>query len=74
MTAESIFQEIKDALSGRPGQAIVLGVCQALATRFRQEVWLVRLVTIVFAIVWTLLSSNTSASAMWACSTGVWLT
>ena len=53
MTAESIFQEIKEALSGRPGQAIVLGVCQALATRFRQEVWLVRLVTIVFAIVWT---------------------
>ena len=48
------FQEIKEALSGRPGQAIVLGVCHALATRIRQEVWLVRLVTIVFAIVWTL--------------------
>ena len=53
MTAESIFQEIKEALSGRPGQPIVLGVCQAVAARFRQEVWLVRLVTIVFAIVWT---------------------
>lgn len=53
MTAESIFQEIKDALNGRPGQPIVLGVCQALATRFHQEVWQVRLVTIVFAIIWT---------------------
>ena len=54
MTAESIFQEIKEALSGRPGQAIVLGVCQALGTRFNQEVWLVRLVTILLAIIWTL--------------------
>ena len=54
MTAESIFQEIKEALGGRPGQPIVLGVCQALASRFRQEVWLVRLVTIILAVCWTL--------------------
>jgi len=54
MTAESIFQELKEALSGRPNQPIVLGVCQAIASRFRQEVWLVRMVTIVLAIVWTL--------------------
>ena len=54
MTSESIIQEIKLALNGRPGQALVLGVCRALAVRMRQEVWLVRLVTIVLGMFWTL--------------------
>jgi phage shock protein PspC (stress-responsive transcriptional regulator) len=54
MTTESIFQEIKLALNGRPGQALVLGVCKALAVRMKQEVWLVRLVTIVLGMFWTL--------------------
>jgi phage shock protein PspC (stress-responsive transcriptional regulator) len=53
MTAESIFHEIRQALGGRPGQAIVLGVCQALAVRFRQEPWHVRLATLVLGLVWT---------------------
>ena len=54
MTAEGIFQEIRQALSGRPGQAIVLGVCQALAARFQQETWHVRLAFLVVGLFWAL--------------------
>jgi phage shock protein PspC (stress-responsive transcriptional regulator) len=54
MTAESIFQEIKQALNGRPGQAIVLGVCQAIAVRTGKEVWIVRLGAILLCLFWTL--------------------
>ena len=54
MTAEGVFHEIKQALSGRPGQAMVLGVCQALAIRFRQETWHVRLVVLVLGLFKTL--------------------
>lgn len=54
MTAESTFHEIKQALSGRPGQPIVLGVCQALAVRFKQETWRVRGVTIILGLFWPL--------------------
>lgn len=54
MTAESIFHEIKQALNGRPGQAIVLGVCQTLAARIDKEVWTVRLAAIVVGVFWTL--------------------
>ena len=54
MTAESIFQEIKQALNGRPGQPIVLGVCKTLAARIGQEVWCVRLAVIVLGVFWTL--------------------
>ena len=53
MTAESIFEEMKQALNGRPGQPIVLGVCRAVAKRLSQEVWLVRLVTIIAAVFFT---------------------
>jgi len=54
MTADSIVQEIKQALAGRPGQPMVLGVCQAFATRYRQPAWGVRLATIIAGAIWTL--------------------
>ncbi len=54
MTAESIFHEIRQALKGRPGQPIVLGVCQTLAARINKEVWCVRLAAIVLCLFWTL--------------------
>jgi len=53
MTAESIFQEIRQALNGRPGQALVLGVCKAIASRCKLEAWQVRLVALVLGLVWT---------------------
>jgi phage shock protein PspC (stress-responsive transcriptional regulator) len=53
MTAESIFEEIKQALRGRPEQPIVLGVCQSIAKRFDKEVWCVRLAAIVLTLFWT---------------------
>lgn len=53
MTAECIFEEMKQALNGRPGQPIVLGVCRAVAKRFSQEVWIIRLVTIIAAVFFT---------------------
>lgn len=54
MTAEGVFQEIKQALNGRPGQPIVLGVCKAIAARINKEVWCVRLALIVLGLFWTL--------------------
>ncbi|MGH8035509.1 MAG: PspC domain-containing protein [Lysobacterales bacterium] len=53
MKRDSIFEEIRQALSGRPGQALVFGVCQALATRFGRQAWQVRLATLILALVWT---------------------
>ena len=54
MTAETIIEEIKEALNGRPGQPIVLGVCQTLSTRFNRKVWIVRLATVLLGMFWTL--------------------
>jgi len=54
MTASGIMQEIKEALEGRPGQPIVLGVCRSLAGHMRREVWIVRLVVVILAFLWTL--------------------
>jgi len=54
MTADSIMQEIKEGLNGRPGQPIVLGVCQTLSVRLKKEVWIIRLAAIVLAIFWTM--------------------
>jgi len=54
MTAESVFDQIKESLNGRPGQPIVLGVCRALAERFEKEVWIFRLVAIAMTLFWTL--------------------
>ena len=36
MTAESVFEQIRESLNGRPGQPIVLGVCKSLAERFEK--------------------------------------
>lgn len=54
MSADCIFNEIRESLNGRPGQPIVFGVCRALAERFDKEPWIFRLVAIVMAVFWTL--------------------
>ena len=53
MTADSIMQEIREALAGRPGQPIVLGVCNAIAQRMGWETWCVRLATIISLLFFT---------------------
>lgn len=53
MTAESIMQEIRQALNGRPGQALILGVCKTIASRCRLEPWQVRLAALIVGLVWT---------------------
>jgi len=50
MQDETFFDSIKRNLNGEPGQPIVLGVCKTLATRFNQEVWLIRLAAIVLGV------------------------
>ena len=47
MSSNSIIEEIREALQGRPGQPVVLGVCNALASRMGWETWCVRLAVIV---------------------------
>ena len=47
MTRHCIMKESQEALEGRPGQPIVLGVCQAIAQKMGWEVWCVRLATII---------------------------
>ncbi len=54
MSAENVLDEFRQALEGRPGQALVLGVCQSLAERFGQETWVVRALAIVLGVFWTL--------------------
>ena len=54
MSTNPIWNEIKEALQGRPGQPIVLGVGQALAARLGREAWMVRLVIVLLGLVWTL--------------------
>jgi phage shock protein PspC (stress-responsive transcriptional regulator) len=54
MSAESVLDQVKESLNGRPGQPIVLGVCKALAERFEKEVWIFRLVAIVLTLFWSL--------------------
>jgi phage shock protein PspC (stress-responsive transcriptional regulator) len=54
MTAESVFEQIRESLNGRPGQPIVLGVCKSLAERFEKEPWVFRLVAIALVLFWTL--------------------
>jgi phage shock protein PspC (stress-responsive transcriptional regulator) len=50
MSTNSIINEIREALEGRPGQPIVLGVCNAIAARMGWQTWCVRLVVIVSAL------------------------
>ena len=53
MNTENLFESIKENLNGRPGQPIVLGVCNALAKRFEHEVWIFRATTIVLGVFFT---------------------
>lgn len=53
MSTDSIIEEIREALQGRPGQPIVLGVCNAIANRMGWETWCVRLAVIVSLLVFT---------------------
>jgi phage shock protein PspC (stress-responsive transcriptional regulator) len=53
MNTENLFEDIKENLNGREGQPIVLGVCQALAARFGQEVWVFRAAAIVLGVFFT---------------------
>lgn len=54
MSADCIFDEIRDSLNGRPGQPIVFGVCKSLAERFDKEPWVFRLAAIALTLFWTL--------------------
>ncbi|MEJ8569183.1 PspC domain-containing protein [Elongatibacter sediminis] len=54
MTANCILQEIREALEGRPGQPLVLGVCQTLAERWGHEAWRIRLAVLIGCLIWTL--------------------
>ena len=54
MSADNVFNEIRDSLNGRPGQAIVFGVCKALAEKSGKEPWLFRLAALVLTLFWTL--------------------
>ena len=56
MQDETFFESVKRNLNGEPGQPIVLGVCKTLAERFNQEVWLIRLVTIVLGVFYTFIT------------------
>lgn len=53
MTADSVINEIRESLNGRPGQPIVFGVCKSLSERFDKEPWIFRLAAIVLTLFWT---------------------
>ena len=53
MSTENLFESVKENLNGRPGQPIVLGVCNVLASRSGQEVWIFRAATIVVGVFFT---------------------
>ena len=53
MSTENLFESIKENLNGREGQPIVLGVCNVLANRFEQEVWIFRAGAIVLGVFFT---------------------
>jgi phage shock protein PspC (stress-responsive transcriptional regulator) len=54
MSADCVFDQIRESLNGRPGQPIVFGVCKSLAERFEKEPWIFRLIAIVLTVFWTL--------------------
>lgn len=54
MRHEDTCEDIRNALNGRPGQPIVFGVCKTIAGRFGFENWVVRAVTIVMGLIFTL--------------------
>lgn len=53
MNTENLFESIKQNLNGRPGQPIVLGVCNVLTKRFDQEAWVFRAGAIVLGVFFT---------------------
>jgi len=53
MANNDLFDSLRDNLNGRPGQPMVFGVCQALATRIGQEAWVVRAATLVLGVFFT---------------------
>lgn len=53
MRSEDLFESIKENLNGRPGQPIVLGVCNALAARTGNEAWIFRAAAIVLGVFFT---------------------
>ena len=56
MTSDTFFESVKRNLNGEPGRPIVLGVCQTLAARLNQEVWLIRLAAIVLGVFYTFIT------------------
>ena len=54
MRHEDTCEDIRNALNGRPGQPIVFGVCRTIAGKFGFENWVVRAVTIVLGLFFTL--------------------
>lgn len=56
MQDENFFDSIKRNLNGAPGQPIVLGVCNTLAVRLGQEVWLIRLAAIVLGVFYSFIT------------------
>ena len=53
MSADCVFDQIRESLNGRPGQPIVFGVCKSLAERFDKEPWIFRLIAIVLTVFFT---------------------
>jgi phage shock protein PspC (stress-responsive transcriptional regulator) len=56
MQEDTFFDSMKRNLNGEPGRPIVLGVCQTLAARFKQEVWLIRLAAIVLGVFYSFIT------------------
>jgi phage shock protein PspC (stress-responsive transcriptional regulator) len=56
MEDNTFFDSLKRNLNGEPGRPIVLGVCQTLAARLNQEVWLIRLAAIVLGVFYSFIT------------------
>jgi len=54
MSAENVFNEIRESLNGKTGQPIIFGVCNALAEKFSKEPWVFRAAAIALTLFWTL--------------------
>lgn len=54
MSERNLFESVKQNLNGRPGQPIVLGVCQALAARCGMEPWVFRAAAIILGLFFTI--------------------
>jgi len=51
MASNEFLDSVRDNLNGRPGQPLLLGVCNVLAGKFGVERWVARLVAIILAFV-----------------------